>query len=96
MQTTHPITTKELRDNLAEILERVAIGKQTFIVSKFGRQKAKIVPLSSKAEEGGETAKKTDLRKSSFYGMWKDRADMKDSATWVSELRKKQSLRIKN
>jgi len=95
MQSLQAITTKELRDNLAEILEKVAIGQQSFLVSKFGREKALIVPVVADMEKGEERAKK-NLRDLAACGMWKDRKDIKDSAGWISNLRRKQSLRIRD
>jgi len=90
MQNLQVITTKELRDNLAEILEKVAIGKQNFLVSKFGKKKALIVPVAS-----GFMAKKTDFSKLSAFGLWQKRADIKNSSLWTSKLRTKQSQRKK-
>jgi len=37
-------------------------------------------------------AKKVNLNKEPFIGMWKDRQDMKDSASWVRNVRKKEWL----
>ena len=45
------ITTKQLRDNLAEILEKVAIGRQSFQIMKFGKVKAKMIPVSISDKE---------------------------------------------
>lgn len=36
----------------------------------------------------GRTAKRPPLRDEKFVGMWKDRADLKDSSAWVRSLRK--------
>lgn len=95
MQNLEEISTKELRDNLAEVLEKVAIGQQTFLVSKFGRKKAMIVPIANVVGTNRKKQKR-DLRNLSAYGMWKDRREMKDSVAWVSKLRERQSFRIKN
>ena len=84
------ISTKELRDNLAEILEKVAIAKQSFIVAKFGKQKALINPLPQV-----KTSQKVDLEKLAAFGMWQNRKDLKNSAKWVSDLRKKESSRVR-
>jgi len=37
MQNLQLITTKKLRGSLAKILEKAAIGRQSFLVSKFGK-----------------------------------------------------------
>lgn len=90
MQNLQLISTKELRDNLAEILEKVAIGKQSFLVSKFGREKALITPVTSVS---ASKFKKVNLAELPAFGMWRNRKDMKDAASWVSKLRIKQSQR---
>lgn len=89
MQTLVNITTKELRDNLAEILEKVAYGRQIFSVSKFGKKKVILIPADPDITKTG----KVDYAKLAAYGMWKDRKDIKDSASWVANLRKNQSKR---
>jgi len=46
-----------------------------------------------KARYGVVTRKKTKRRKledEPFIGMWKDRADMRDSTKWVREIRKRE------
>ncbi len=91
MQDTQSISTKELRDNLSEILERVAIGGQSFRVEKFGKEKALIIPPQKQQKK---KVKKIDLSKLPAFGMWKDREDMKDSAAWVRMIREKNSRRI--
>ena len=48
MQNSHTVSTKYLRDNLAEILERVAIGGEEFVVEKFGKARVKLVPANPK------------------------------------------------
>ena len=92
MQDAQPISTKELRDNLSEILEKVAVGGQSFIVYKFGRKKAIINPPKSKTKKIKK--KNVDFSKLPAFGMWKDREDMKDSAAWVRMIREKNSKRI--
>lgn len=36
----------------------------------------------------GTKSKRVPLKKEPFIGMWKDREEMKDSATWVRTIRK--------
>lgn len=92
MQTIEPISTKELRDNLSEILEQVAIGKRSFAVYKFGKKKA---ILSAPVQTIPSKTKKRDLASHPAVGMWKDREDMKDPVKWVREMREKESRRTK-
>lgn len=82
MPTKTVISTKELRDNLSEILEKVAIGKQSFVVSKFGKQKALITPV---VEEKKKKPKK-NLRSLPAFGMWKDRGTTQEI---LQEIRQK-------
>lgn len=81
------VSIKDLRNNLAQIIEEVAIAKQSVEITKFGKVKAMIVPVSSigkpKEKKGLEAA----------FGIWKNRKDIKDSAKWVSGLRRRQSTR---
>ncbi|MCR4320853.1 MAG: DUF2281 domain-containing protein [Candidatus Brocadiaceae bacterium] len=37
-----------------------------------------------------KVVKKVNLNEEQFIGMWKDRQDMKDSASWVRNVRKKE------
>lgn len=76
MQDIQSISTKELRDNLSEILEKVAIGGQSFEVKKFGRVKAVISPPQRVKKQ---KIKKFDWAKHPAFGIWKDREDMKDA-----------------
>lgn len=91
MQTTQVISAKELRNNIAEILEKVAIGRQRFIVAKFGKVKAMISPVTPSLVTNKRKIKEVILKKT--FGIWKNRKDMKDSAKWVSDLRKRESTR---
>ena len=48
-----------------------------------------IMFLSEQGDRSG-TARRGDFRKKGFVGMWKDREDMKDSSSWVREVRTKE------
>lgn len=39
------VSIKELRDNLAQLIEEVAIAKIHIVITKFGKRKAKIIPI---------------------------------------------------
>jgi len=79
---------KETREQLSSLIDQVAIAKKSFMITKFGKLQAMIVPV-----------KKTIRQKRDFsgldaaFGMWKDRKDMKDSAKWVAKLRHRMSSR---
>lgn len=91
MQTTQTVTIKELRDNLAQLIEEVAIAGKQIEITKFGKTKAILSPLKSIKPK---VKKKVDFSKLPAFGMWKNRKDMKDPAKWVSELRKRESYRL--
>ena len=78
MQT---ISIKETRNNLAELIEKVAVGNKTFIITKFGKAKAQLTPVSKNMSQ---KQKKKDFP---GFGMWADRKDMQDSAKWVAKIR---------
>ena len=88
MQNTQTVTIKELRDNLAQLIEEVAIAGKQIEITKFGKKKAILSPVPVKTKK-----KKMNLGLEAAFGMWKDRKDIKDSAKWVSNLRKRESTR---
>lgn len=88
MQNLQSISTKELRDNLAEVLEQVAIARRSFVVEKFGKKKAVISPISTIKSR---KTKKVDFSKLPAYGIWKDKNDMKNPVEWVNRIREKNS-----
>jgi len=87
---TQSVSIKELRDNLAQLIEEVAIAKKRIEITKFGKIKAVIVPIKEKPIK---EKKGVDWTKLPAFGIWKDRKDMKDSAKWVRELRHRESTR---
>lgn len=79
------ITIKDVRNQLADVINQVAIGGNVFTVTKFGKPKAMIVPII-----------KAKTQKSVFeetFGAWKGRKDIKNTAKWVANLRAKMSIR---
>ena len=42
------ISVKDTRDNLAELLEQVAVAQKQFVITKFGKPKARLVPMAGK------------------------------------------------
>lgn len=78
------ISVKDTRENLSEILELVAGGNHSFIITKFGKPKAQIVPVQKKPSK-----KKSFNTDSDFVGMHKNRPDWKNksSSQISSELR---------
>lgn len=88
MQT---ISIKQTRDNLAELIEQVAIGKKTFIITKFGKPKARIMPIKDIDTKSDSESRRKTLEET--FGVWKNRKDIKNSTSWVARLRHKMSSR---
>lgn len=42
------ISVKDARDNLAELLEQVAIANKQFVITKFGKPKAKLTSVTDR------------------------------------------------
>jgi prevent-host-death family protein len=82
---------KETREQLSQLVEEVAIAKKRYLITKFGKPKAMIVPLSTSQ---GKKAMLKGIEAS--FGAWKDRKDIQDSAKWVAKLRHRISSRHGN
>ena len=89
MQT---VSIKDLRNNLAQIIEEVAIAKKHIEVTKFGKSKVAIVPVEEVKKTNA--TKKIDWTNLAAFGIWKGRTDIKNSADWVKKLRMSESLRF--
>ena len=87
MSNVRMVSVKDTRDNLAELLEQVAISGQQFVITKFGKPKAKLSPVEEKIR-----TKKT-MGNLPGFGMWADRKDIKDSGEWVTRVRKSWATR---
>lgn len=68
MQT---ISIKETRNSLATIIETVALTKEEYVITKFGKPKAVIVPIEDVNNSSESRIKALD----ETFGMWKDRKD---------------------
>ncbi len=80
------ISIKDTRNKLADIVNQVEIGKDIFVVTKFGKPKAMIVPVS-------QSKLLNDSGIEESFGVWGKRNDMKDSTKWVRNIRTKLSVR---
>lgn len=91
--TVNEATAKYVRANFAEVLDRVAIGKEAFLVTKFGKKRVYILPAdeveykpmssedllknNSKNEKNKIKEEKKLSELRKFRGIWKDREDFK-------------------
>jgi prevent-host-death family protein len=88
------VTIKEARDNFSEIIEKVAIGGESFVVTKFGKLKAKISPLKQIEDQPYQASDEEYMQiLEDTKGMWQDRKDIKDTNEWLNKLREEQSSR---
>lgn len=81
------VTLKEARDNLSELIERAALTKETFLVTKFGKKKAFIISVDIL---NNSRKARINILKNTF-GIWAKRKDMVNS--WVDNLRKQENKR---
>lgn len=78
---TQVLSIKDTRNNLADVISRVEMTGDEVIITKFGKPRAMLVPLSNKKSAMGNFDE--------VFGIWKGRSDIKDSRKWVRNLREK-------
>ena len=83
---TQILSIKDTRDKLADVINQVAISGDVFVITKFGKAKAMIVPVSR-----ANITDTSGIEES--FGSWSKRLDIKNSSRWVAKLRAKMSLR---
>lgn len=90
------ISISDLRVQLPDVAERVALTGEVFAVEKWGKIKGYFVPslLVTKAKDKEDVlmAKRKKVI-DRVGGVWKDREDMKDSVKWVRDLRSREGSR---
>ena len=79
---TQTIPIKETRANLADLINQVAVGGTSFIITKFGKPKAMLVPVLSDVNRRSGRS-----RKLPGFCIWAKREDMKDPDKWVRKIR---------
>lgn len=77
---TQVLSIKDTRNKLADVVNRVAISGDVFVITKFGKAKAMIVPVTQ-----ANIADTSGIEES--FGGWANRKDIKNSSRWVAELR---------
>ena len=82
---TQTLSIKDARNSFADLISRVEMTGDEVVITKFGKPKAMVVPFK-KSQSLSEILDES-------FGIWKDRADMKNTAKWVRNLRDKTSLR---
>jgi antitoxin (DNA-binding transcriptional repressor) of toxin-antitoxin stability system len=87
MQT---ITVADLRDQLSQIIDQTTFTHQRFLVTKFNKPRALIIPIPNHQKT---THKQPDFKTLPGFGLWKNRSDIKNSVSWSQSVRHQQSLR---
>lgn len=85
------LSIQEIRSNLSEIVERTALTDEQFIITRFGKPKARISGLKHQMKEDSQPNQRKQKAIEALSGIWEDRDDIKDSAQWVATQRKKAS-----
>lgn len=85
------VSLKDARDRFSELIERAALVKEAFMVTKFDHPKAMIVPVEEKFLSEKQSSREA---LNNFIGIWKNRRDIADGGRWVSNRRKLESLRL--
>lgn len=83
---TQMLSIKDTRNKLADIVNQVAISGDVFIITKFGKAKAMIVPVSQTNISDASGIEES-------FGGWGSRKDIKNSSSWVAKLRAEMSTR---
>lgn len=78
------VTSKYARDNWAEIINQVAYGGKTFIITKHGKSQAVITaPTETFNQNNDSRQKKLDK----LFGAWSHRTEIQDSVEYAKKLR---------
>ena len=82
------IPIKDTRNQLADLINQVDVGGKSFVITKFGKPKAMLVPVVGDIRL--RSARRQPLP---GFGMWANREDMKDPEQWVRKIRSQWSRR---
>lgn len=83
------LSIKQVRDKIADIVSGVEQNGEEVVITKFGKPRAIIVPISkTKAANLG--------RFDEVFGIWKDRDNIAESGKWVKDVKTVMSLRKKD
>lgn len=89
MNGLQTVSIREAREQFSDLINQVAIGGKEFVITKFGKPKAILSPVT--ADEKIFAAREKAILETA--GAWEHRKDIKDSAKWVAKLRRRMSSR---
>lgn len=77
-------TIVDLRYRMKDVLRAIDRG-ETVTVLYRGKEKARLTPVPAPPDVEGEGARKTAAQP--FFGLWSDRDDLADPASWLRTMR---------
>lgn len=83
------ISIQDTRNNLASLVNQTALTGRQFIITKFGKPSAMLVPVIV------EDIDEKNVALEAAFGIWENRKDIKNTAKWVEALRTKMSFRTR-
>lgn len=83
------LSIKDTREKLADVINQVVVAEEESVVTKFGKPKAMLVPMTK--FPGWDEGSFDEV-----FGAWRDRKEIKVGTKWVRNLRAKMSLRTKD
>ena len=90
VMTYKRMSLKDARDNIAELIERVAGGNEVYVITKYGKPKVKVIKYED-VDKDVEIKRRRALNEA--FGIWKDRKDITDSVKYARKLRKEAGSR---
>ncbi len=77
-------TIVDLRYRMKDVLRAIDRGEAVTVLYR-GKEKAKLMPIWTRAEASNRNSVKTEDQP--FFGMWSDREDQAEPASYLRELR---------
>jgi prevent-host-death family protein len=77
------VSIQQTRNNLAQIIDKAALAGESFLVTKYNKPKAKIVPYAADDQNIDQNQKWE-----SVHGLWQGRTDIESGVKYEDKLRK--------
>jgi len=84
-------TIVDLRYHMKDVLRAIDRGETVTVLFR-GKKKARLMPIASTSTNISEGAPKT--KDQPFFGMWSDRDDLADPASYVRKLRQPRPINL--
>jgi antitoxin (DNA-binding transcriptional repressor) of toxin-antitoxin stability system len=80
-------TIVDLRYRMKDVLRAIDRGEAVTVLYR-GKERARLVPVSAQQQELPDTASQE------FFGMWKDRREMVNPASYIRKMRRQRSAKL--